>query len=376
MPNQSFIISPERYPLTLFTLRLIELSADTMPSVELQGKSRQVLDWFRNHARSIDGYVRADPTLTLQQRRELAEVALKAAVRSAEIAEDYTIISSEISSGRVSTLRAEVCAAAFSSNSVERLFDGAGAHVDLSADAADAPIEQVIRQWEHKGFFTASPERAHFDYVPLDGRQFGGALANDVLWRFCETLGEATELTASLDTPEELLRAIDRAVDDLSVSEHLVVVLAGNWFHLLVGLRTENLEGFEASWKLPEADRVGEIGHYRGYPILSDEDHQGRCVYVVDLATWGHFLRARTDGDHKLRVEITPISVDRAKELLAANPKHFASEPDEASKLRKLQTHVEMVIGARTGFRVADPARARRISPIGQVEESDEVAEG
>ena len=375
MPNQSYSISPERYPLALFTLRLIELSADTMASVELQSRSRQVLDWFRNHAQSIEGYVRADPALTLQQRREFAEVALKDAVRSAEIAEDYAIISREISSDRVSTFRAEVCAAAFSNNSVERLFERAGAHVDLSADAANAPSERAIRRLEHRGFFADTPDDAVSEYVALDGDEFGRALSHDVLQRFCQALDGATELVVSLDTPDELLRGIDRAIDDLTASEHLAVVLAGNWIHLEVGLGLENLGGYEPSWRLPEDDQVGERGRYRGYPILSAEDHQGRCVYVVDLATWGHFLRAQTDGDHKLRVEITPISVDRAKELLAANPNHFAGEPDEASKLRKLQTHVEMVIGARTGFRVADPARARRISPIGQAEESHEVAQ-
>ena len=376
LPNRAFFISPEQYPLTLFTLRLIELSSDTMATVELQGRARQVLDWFRNHAQSIEGYVRADPALTLQQRRELAELALRAAVRSAEIAEDYAIIGRDISTDRVSTLRAEVCTAAFSGNSVERLFERAGAHVSLSANAADAPSERAICRLVHKGFFADTADGAVSEYIPLDGDEFAHALSHDVLQRFCEALDGATQLVISLDTPDELLRGIDRAIDDLASSEHLVVVLAGNWSHLQVGLRLENLDGYEPSWRLPKDDQVGEIGRFRGYPILSAEGHQGRCAYVVDLATWGHFLRARIHGDHKLRVEITPISVDRAMELLADNPNHFASEPDEASKLRKLQTLVEVVIGARTGFHVADPTRARRISPIGQVEESDDVAQG
>ena len=154
------------------------------------------------------------------------------------------------------------------------------------------------------------------------------------------------------------------------------LVLAGDWSDIQVGLSIENPEGYEASWRLPEGGRVGEIGRYRGYPILSPRGLKDRCVYVADLASWGDFVRAQTDGNHDLRVEIKPITIDRARELLAANPEHFPSEPDEESKLRKLQTRVEIVIGARTGFRVADPARARRISPIGQVEESDEVAQG
>ena len=143
-----------------------------------------------------------------------------------------------------------------------------------------------------------------------------------------------------------------------------MIVLAGDWSNLQVGLRTENPDGFQASWKLPKSDRIGVRGRYRGYPILSAHDYEDRFVYVVEPAGWGHFVRARTDGNKDLRIEINTISIERAKEFLQANPKHFANQPDEESKLRKLQTHVEIVIGARTGFRVTDPARARRLVPI------------
>ena len=375
MPNQTFSISPEQYPLMLFTLRLIELSSDATSSVDLQGRSKQVLDWFTSHAESIEGYVRADLAVTLQQRRELAEEALRAAVRSDEVAEDYEIIGRELSAGRVSTLRSEVYAVAFSSNSVEQLFERAGARLHLPEDAADAPAERGMRRLAHKGFLTDTPDGALIGYGEVDGQQFGRALSNDLLRRFCSALDGATELVVSLDSPDELLRGMDRAIDDLAAPEQLAVVLEGNWSHLQVGLGTENPEGFEASWKLPEADRVGEIGRYRGCPILSARDYEDRCVYVVDLAAWGHFVRARMDGDHDLRVDIKPISISRAKELLAANPEHFASQPDEESKLRKLQTRVEMVIGDRTGFRVADPTRARRIVPFRQADVKDEESQ-
>ena len=376
MPNQTFSISPEQYPLLFYTLRLIELSSDTMSSVDLRGRSKRVLDWFTNHAESIEGYVLADVDLPLQQSREFAEDALKAAVHSDDVAHDYEIIGRETSAARISTLRSEVYAAASSSNSVEQLFERAAARLHLPVDAADAPGERAVHRWGHKGSFTETPDGALIGYGAIKGEQFGSALSNDVLRRFCEELGGATEMLVSLDTPDELLRGIDRAIDELAAPEQLAVVLAGNWLHLQVGLSTESLEGYEPSWNLPDDDRVGETGRYRGYPILSARDFEDRCVYVVDLASWGQFVRARTDGDHKLRVEIKPISIDRARELLAGNPEHFPNEPDEESKLRKLQTRVEMVIGARTGFRVADPTRARRISPIAQVDVDDEVAQG
>ena len=214
-----------------------------------------------------------------------------------------------------------------------------------------------------KGFLTDTPGAALIHYAPLNGDQWGRALSHDVLQRFCEALKGAPEVLAPLESPAALLQGIDRAIEALSASEHVAIVLAGNWFDLQVGLGTENPEGYEESWKLPESDRVGEIGRYRGYPILSAQNHEDRCVYVVELAGWGHFVRAKTDGDQDLRIEIKPISLDRARQLLSNNPNYFASQPDEESKLRKLQTHVEIVVGARTRFRVTDPSRARVIVP-------------
>ena len=375
-PYRTMSIVSERYPLMFFVLRLLELTSDSIRSFGLRGRSQRVLDWFTNNAGSIEHFLPKDVAPTLRERRELARRALLAAVREDEIAEDYEIIGREISAARVSTFRSEVYAAAFSSNAVEQLFERADARLHFPGDAADAPTERAVYRRGHKGSFTETPDGALIGYGAVDGQQFGRALSNDTLQRFCGALDGATELVVAVDTPDELLQVMDRAIDDFTAPEHLAVVLAGDWSHIQVGLSTENPEGYEASWKLPEDGRVGETGRYRGYPILSARDFEDRCVYVVDLASWGYFVRARTDGDHELRVEIKPISIGRAKELLAANPEHFPSEPDEESKLRKLQTRVEMVVGARTGFRVADPTRARRISPVGQVDVDDEVAQG
>ena len=65
-------------------------------------------------------------------------------------------------------------------------------------------------------------------------------------------------------------------------------------------------------------------------------------------------------------ININTISTDRARELLIENPNYFASEPDDESKLRKLQTYLELLIGARTEFRVTNPSRARVILPATQ----------
>ena len=375
LPYQTIGISTERYPLLFFTLRLMELSSDTMPTFDLHGGAKRALDWFTNNSESVGAYVRAELDPTLEQRREFATESLRSAVRRDEVAEDYEVIGRELSETKVSVLKSDVYAAAFSGNSVERLFKLASVFLYLSGDAVDAPEERVIAQLVHKGFLTDTPEGALKHYATVKDDQWGRALSHDVLRRFCEVLEGSPDILAPLETPAALLEGIDRAIEDLNASEHVVVVLAGNWSDLQVGLGTENPEGYEASWTLPESDWIGEIGRYRGHPILSARDYGGQCVYVVDPAGWGHFVRAQTDGDQDLRVEIKPISIDRAHELLTDNPDHFASQPDEESKLRKLQTYVEIVIGDRTGFRVTDTSRARRVAPIHQPDVNNESSE-
>lgn len=313
-------ISTEQYPLMFFALRLIELTSDAMPSFEFGGKAQQVLDWFSSNAESIEHYVAAGPTPTLEQRRQLVKEALLAAVRSDEIVEDYEIIGRIVSGARVSALESDVYGAAFSTNSVERVFERAGVRLHLPADASDAPKERAVHQVEHKGFLTDTPEGALVGYAPINGGQWGSALSNDVLRRFCKALEEAPEMVVSLESPTELLQGIDRAIDELAAPEQLVIVLAGDWSNLQVGLRTENPDGFQASWKLPKSDRIGVRGRYRGYPILSAHDYEDRFVYVVEPAGWGHFVRARTNGNKDLRIEINTMSIGEHKKSFKPIP--------------------------------------------------------
>ena len=375
VPYETFGISTERYPLLFFALRLMELSSDTMPTFDLHGRAQRVLDWFVNNSETVGAYVRAKLDPVLEQRRELATEALRSAVHRDEVTEDYEVIGRKLSETRLSALKSEVYDAAFAGNSVERLFERAGVFLYLPVDAADAPEERVIAQPVGKGFLTDTPEGALIDYAPLTGDQWGRALSRDVLSSFCEALEGAPDILAPLETPAALLEGIDRAIEDLGEPDNVIVVLAGNWFDLTVGLNTENPKGYEAYWRLPQSDRMSEIGRYRGHPILSARDYGSRCVYVVDPVGWGHFVRAKADGDQDLRVEIKPISIDRARELLTANPDLLASQPDEKSKLRKLQTYVEIVIGARTGFRASDTSRARRVAPFDQLDVNSETSE-
>ena len=375
VPYETFSISSERYPLLFFALRLMELASDTMPTFDLHGRAQRVLDWFVSNSESVVTYMRAELYPALEQRRELATEALRSAVHRDDVTEDYEIIGRRLSETRISNLKSEVHAAAFSGNSVERLFAGADASLYLPADATDAPEERLMEQLVGKAFLTDTPVGALTGYAPHSGDQWGRAHSGDVLVRLCEALEGAPTIVAPLETPATLLEGISQAIEELDEPGHAIVVLAGNWLDLTIGLNTENLEGYDAEWRLPESDRIGEVGRYRGHPILSAPDYGSRCMYVVDPARWGLFVRAKADGDEDLRFEIKPISIDRARELLTANPGILASEPDEGSRLRKLQTFVEVVIGARTGFRVSDSSRARRIIPVDQPDANSETPE-
>ena len=339
------------------------------PILELHGQAKRTLDWFNNNSELIRPYVLAESEPPLDWRLELATEALRSAVRKDEILEDHEIIGRDISDTRLAALKSDIHTVAFSGNSVERVFKEAGAILNVSGDAKDAPEERGFAQLVPKGFLTDTPdtrEDATTDYHTLDGRSWGQDLSDDVHRRFCEVLEGAPEISSPLQTPDEFLRAVDRSMEELNGSGRVAVLLAGDWFSLQVALNTGDFKGYEVDWRLPQSERVGEIGRYRGHPILSIPDYEDRCLYVVEIAAWGQFLRAQFEAGQDLRIDVNTISADRAHELLAINPDHFPGEPDEESKLRKLQTHVEIVIGARTGFHLTDPSRAMRIVPITQ----------
>ena len=374
-PNRTISMSPEKYPLAFFSLRLIELSSESMPDFDLQGRAKQAFEWFNRNLQWVARLIHFELDPTLEQRQAFSIEALRSAVRRDEISEDYEIIGRILSVDRVLAFTSDVYAAAFTPNSVERLFEEAGAFLYLASGAESAPRERGARELLPKGSLTDTPEGALMGYGKPDATGWGRALSDDVLSQFCEALEGSPNVEAAIDAPVALLLAIDQAIEELNPEGRVALVLAGNWFRLVVGLNMENLEGYEPSSRLSESERLGETGRYRGHPILIAPDHEGRRLYVVDIAGWGCFVRAQSEDAQDLRIKIKPVSVDRARQLLEGNPNHFASQPDEESKLRKLQTCVEIVVGARTGFRVSDPSRARVVVPADQEQEvaSDSV---
>ena len=187
-PYQTIGISSERYPLVFFALRLLELSSDAMPLLDLHGRAQRTLDWFMDNSDRVGQYVRSELDPTLEQRREFATEALRSAVRRDEIAEDYQIIGRELSVTRVAAFKSDVYAGAFSVNSVERLFQSAGRCLYVSANSDDSPKERGFARLVGKGYLTETPEGALIGYAPLDGNGWGRGLSNDVLSQLCQEL--------------------------------------------------------------------------------------------------------------------------------------------------------------------------------------------
>ena len=354
-------VDPGRYPLAFFVVRLAELSNDSMPLLNLQGRAQRVLGWFERHSKELESYIRVDPERSNTERHASALEALHASVRRDGLAEDQDIILRELSNERVSGFIASVYAGAFSSNGVERLFRRSDAFLYLASDASGAPEERGFLRLQQKAFLADVPESADTYYAPLEGDEWGWGLSEDVVHQLCEILDEARTTPEPLDSPQALLQAIDMAKESLGPSGDLVVVLAGNWSDTLLELSAQGPHGFEAAWRISQEEQVGETARYHGIPILEGPAEGERRVLVVEPGSWGCFVRAQVEGEQDLHVEANLISAERAQVLLSSDPNYFADEPDEAAKLRKLQTCAEVVVGARAGFRVADPSRALRV---------------
>ena len=297
----------------------------------------------------------------MEQRREIAMGALRESVRRNEVAEDENIIRRELSPERISAFTAGVYASAFTANAVEWLFARAGAFSYLPSDAEGAPGLRGASNLVGRGSLAAAPEHARIGYGRLPGDSWGRMLADGILRDLCTALDDAPAITAPLGSSQELLRAIDGALESLGPQGKLIALLAGDWFDVLSELARQAPDGYQRARQIPQVDRCGETGRYLGHPIIRGPHDGDRRLYVVEPGTWGCFVRAQVEGDQDLLVEVDSILLERARELLRVKPKYFPDEPDEASKLRKLQASVRVGAAARTGFRVADASRARRV---------------
>ena len=361
--RRAYRMNPERYALTFFAVRIMELAEDPSPVIDLGGYARQASDWFLANSKQLERFVQDTAALSARQRRDIATEILRQAVHRDEVEEDNEIIKRELSNERIAAFKSSVRSGAIDHNSIEQIFERAGAFVELASNKEDAPKESALPILPRKAYFVDAQENDLTSYEPFEGEQLGRGLSLLALDLLCATLESATLMTNRLDSLDDLLRAIDVAVESLAPHDHVAVILAGDWGAIPISPYGQEPEGYEPYWMLTAQDQIDEIARYRGHPILTVPDNSERGLYVVDVNTFGYYERTQSEDGHNVRVDVKPISQERAQELLQLHPSYFSDEPDQKSKLRKLQACVDISVGIRHRFRVADHSRARRIIP-------------
>ena len=262
----------------------------------------------------------------------------------------------------------EVYAEEASTNVIERLFEQEGSLLYLAGDDGGIPETRGFHRLELKAFLAEIPQEAQHGYARLEGNRYGASLSADVMHLFCESLKGSPEIETPLDTPEDFLRSIDAANEELNPSGEIIILQTGDWFDIHSALHRAPPEGYKPWWQPEEGERVGGIARYQGHPVIQGPRDGERQLYVVDPGTWGCLIRSQFENGKDLRVEVNPVPLTRADELLDDNPSLFQDEPTRDSQIRKLQTCVEVIVDARAGFYVSDHSRARRItnSPAGE----------
>ena len=364
-PGEVQRMDPAQYPLMFFVVRLVELSTNATSALNLHGSANRVLGWFETNAERLLPFVSDTHTATKEERRVWAAGALRASVQVDETAEEERIINSSLSPERIALFKSDVYASAFAVTSVEQVFDQAGAFMYLPFGTDIGPKERGYRRLEPKGFFAELPATTPHYYGSPEGDSWGRGLAEDITRQLCEALDGSPEISLPLNTPGELLRAFEMAQGELGGSSDLTAVLAGNWTRLEIALDSEEHEGYVPGWRIPGVDQVAEVGRYHGHTLLRGPRDGELRLYLVEPSSWGCFVRAQCEGDQDLRIDVRTISAARAQELLNANPNYFPSEPDETSKLRKLQSCVGLEMYARIEFRVKNSSRSRRVVQSG-----------
>ncbi|MCY4415338.1 MAG: hypothetical protein OXE87_03380 [Chloroflexi bacterium] len=355
-------VETDKYPQAFLAVRIMELIDEATPVLNLHGNAQRILDWFLANSERLERFVQETPSLSVSQRQDLAAEVLRQAVRLDEIEEDHQIIQRALSSERIFEFKAGVRDGARSPDFIERLFQQAGTFRRIAAGADDCPDERVSRSLRPKAYLMEPAENDRTGYMPFDGKEWGRTLAFDVVNLLCEELDEAPQIIIPLDSLTGLLNAIELAVEELAPVDDMFVVIAGDWGNILVGLYTREGEGYIPSQHSSDENTLGEVGRYRGNPIFRGKAVGERRLYVIEPGTWGYFMRAHFDDGQDVRVDIEPISNERAQELLQITPDHFRDQPDYEAKLRKLQTCVGISTSVRHGFEVINPSRARRIA--------------
>ena len=362
-PNgEPVAVSTEKYPLTFFAVRIMELLEGPNANLNLRGDAQRILAWFLANAERWQHVVQLSPGTTIERQHQLAETALREAVRRDELEEDDETIRREISADRVAEFAADIRASAATSNYVERVFKDAGAFELVACGGRAQIAERRFARLIGKRFFVDPADHDKAGYILMGGDQQGHNVSFDAVRLLCEALEEAPETTAQLNSKHDLLQAIDMAVHDLGRADDLAVVLAGRWGNISAALDAGDAEDYVQAWRLDEDTRLGDMGTYRGYPILRGPESGDRRLLVFEPGKWANLERMPYPGGNDIRIDIHTITPERARELVRKYPENFPQEHDDDSKLRKWQTFVEVIICIRQAFAVSDPSRARKIT--------------
>lgn len=361
MDGVSYGVNPQQYPLKFFTVRFTELCDEATTAIGLGGQARRVLSWFEANAGDLLSYVSDAPNATKEDRRERALAFLRKSVKLDELEEDRRIIASELSEEKVAAFKAGLRSTASEVNAVERIFEASDALLYLSTDSSAVPEERSLRDFVEKAPFANPHPQSTIHYVPFDGSLWGRTCANDAMRLFCQSMDRSPASSTSLDSPGELFASIDLAIEEIQPRSEVVAILAGDWSNIEVAFRSQQDQGFIPASSIPGA-AVYEWGRYRSRPIVRGLDGGARRLYVVEVAAWGSFTQALYDGDQALSIDMSEIDAERARKILKRQPDLLADYPDEESKLRKLQTQLELGVYTRADFKVKDPSRARRVN--------------
>ena len=382
VPGEAYSVNAEQYPLAFFGIRLMELLSEPSTTLDLHGRATLIRDWFAANSERLKGFVRteqaptleqgatteADPTLqaepTVNERHEFATEAIRLAVIRDGIAEEHDIIQRELSEERVFAFISQVRATPQGSNPIEESFRKAGAFLFLPNGGEQLPEERGWNRLEPKAFLAEDSHTGHIYYTPLEGDRWGRDIAFDMIASFCREMDDSPKSVAALDTPENVVTAMDDAIAALGYPEELLLVWTGEWFEVEVELNRQQPEGFQPQRQLQEPQMLWRIGQYQGHPIVRGPRNGERRLYVVDPSSWGTLVRGQFEGDQDISIEVNAVSQERAYELLEANPDYFPDEPDLESKLRKLQATVQIRILIRGEFRVRDRSRGRVIQAL------------
>ena len=353
-------IQAERYPLTFFSVRFLELSDTIDESLDLHGNASRVLEWFMYNGAQMEELIDAGPASaaskpTFEDRYQNALATLRLAVRRDEVSEMVDVAARDLDSERIRDFIASVQTAAIRANPIEGAFRRAGAFSLVSSAGGDNPEERGYKELLPKAVFVRDSEWGQ----PLGGEPRGHDIAFNVTRLLCEEIAGSPKLSASLDTVSEVLEAIENVQEGLAVEGGLLAVWAGDWFDIEVELNSRVPAGYQPRWQVADPGNFWVVGRYRGNMIVEGARSGNRRRYVVDPSTWGVFVWGQTEDGRDLRMDISPVSADYAQVLLDANPDYFSEEPDWESKLLGLQTTVEVTYGIRQEFRVVDPTRAR-----------------